>query len=66
VRWDIQPWQNAGGETGGLILTCTVVTGRRRDPVPTAFEQDLAHSLLNSPAARGVIVDTRGRFLRAI
>jgi len=65
VRWDIQPWQNAAGETGGLILACTVVTGRRRDPVPTAFEQNLAHSLLNSPAARVVIVDTGGRILRA-
>lgn len=64
VRWDIQPWQNAAGHTGGLILTCTVVSGDRRDPVQTAFEKNLAHSLLNTPSAPVVIVDTRGRIVR--
>jgi PAS domain S-box-containing protein len=65
VRWDIQPWRNASGETGGLILTCTVVTGRRREPLPAAFERNLAHSLLNNPAVPVVIVDHAGRILRA-
>ncbi len=65
VRWDIQPWQDGSGETGGLILACTVVSGDGQDKLLTAFEQNLAHSLLNSPAAPVVIVDTAGRILRA-
>ena len=65
VRWDIQPWQDATGKTGGLILACTVVSGDGRDKARSAFEQNLAHSLLNSPAAPVVIVDMRGRILRA-
>lgn len=65
VRWDIQPWQNAAGETGGLILACTLVTGDNRDRARVAFDRNLAHSLLNTPAAPVVILDLRGRILRS-
>ncbi len=64
VRWDIQPWRNAQGVTGGLILACTVVKAGGLDPVRSAFDRDLVHSLLNSPAAPAVIVDTQGRISR--
>lgn len=64
VRWDIQPWQNGDGETGGLILACTLIRREGGDPLQTAFERNLAHSLLHSSAAPVVIVDTSGRILK--
>ena len=66
VRWDIQPWRDeATGLTGGIILTCTIITADSRDKQTIAFEQNLANSLLHSPLAPVVLVDTAGRILRS-
>jgi PAS domain S-box-containing protein len=65
VRWDIQPWSDAStGRTGGLILTCSIVSADVRDQATFSFEQDLANTLLHSPLAPVVLVDTAGRILR--
>jgi len=65
VRWDIQPWQDeTTGDTGGLILACTVVNADTRDRRTVAFEQNLVNSLLHSPLAPVVLVDSAGRIVR--
>lgn len=65
VRWDIQPWrEEASGCIGGIILSCTVVTADTRDRKTITFERNLAHSLLQSPLAPVVLVDTAGRILQ--
>ncbi len=65
VRWDIQPWMDAAaGRAGGLILSCSIVSAGARDRTAFSFEQSLANTLLHSPLAPVVLVDTAGRIVR--
>ena len=40
VRWELQPWRDAGGEIGGVILFSEVITERKKEEHATILSAD--------------------------
>jgi PAS domain S-box-containing protein len=63
VSWDLQPWVLAGGEVGGVTMTCEVLAPQRSAaPVNPDWEQ-AGRVLLEGSFAPVVTLDLRGQIL---
>ncbi|MDG2126244.1 MAG: PAS domain S-box protein, partial [Verrucomicrobiales bacterium] len=65
VRWEVRPWENAQQTTGGLIISCEVITHLKRAQRELHFERNLAAALFSTHSAPIMVIDLKGRILRA-
>ena len=64
VRWTMRPWADKSGGSGGLVVSCGVITDEKGKRSDRQFESGLAESLMNSGVTPLVITDFDGRVLR--
>ncbi|MGI9243309.1 MAG: PAS domain S-box protein, partial [Verrucomicrobiales bacterium] len=64
VRWTMRPWEDQGGESAGLVVSCGVITDERSSRSDQQFESGLAESLMNSGVTPLVVLDFDGRVVR--
>jgi PAS domain S-box-containing protein len=65
VRWEIYPWNNSGGEIGGIILFSEVITDRKQVEEALKEEAIRRRILVEQSRDRIVVLDQNGKVYEA-
>ncbi len=65
LRWELRPWTDSNGETGGILIFSEVITGRKQAEVERERVLAQLDATIASIAEGVVIYDPKGAVLRA-
>ena len=63
LRWEVRPWQDSSGETGGIVIFSEDITNRKAVEEEFRIERDKLRAVIDSVDVGISLVDPKGTFL---
>jgi len=63
LRWEVRPWQDSSGETGGIVIFSEDITNRKAVEEEFRIERDKLRAVIDNVDVGISLVDPNGTFL---